>query len=83
MCRHVDQSNTWAQALGVSAGLRSKGYALMCVAYPRSDAVLELVEVSAFACLMLMWTLDSGCQTRACEFLSSRERRVCTGSSTM
>ena len=33
------------QALGVSAGLRAQGYALMCVAYPRSDAVLEVVEV--------------------------------------
>ena len=33
------------QALGVSEGLRRQGFALMCVAYPRSDAVLETVEV--------------------------------------
>ena len=36
------------QALGVSAGLRRQGYALMCVAYPRSDAVLEVVEVRTY-----------------------------------
>lgn len=32
------------QALGVSAGLRSQGYALMCTSYARSNAVLQVIE---------------------------------------
>ena len=32
------------QALGVSAELRDRGYALMCVGYPLSDLELETVE---------------------------------------
>lgn len=32
------------QALGVSAELRAQGYALMCVAYPTSDCVVETVS---------------------------------------
>ena len=32
------------QALGVSKELKREGYALMCVSYPESDVVLELVE---------------------------------------
>lgn len=32
------------QSLGVSKELKEAGYALMCVAFPRSDAVLETVE---------------------------------------
>jgi ferredoxin len=31
------------QSLGVSAELRERGYALMCVGYPLSDLVLETV----------------------------------------
>lgn len=32
------------QGLGVSNPLKQKGYALMCIGYPRSDLVLETVE---------------------------------------
>ena len=32
------------QSLGVSKELKDQGYALMCVAYPQSDAVLQTVE---------------------------------------
>lgn len=32
------------QSLGVSRELRDAGYALMCVSYPKTDAVLETVE---------------------------------------
>ena len=32
------------QALGLSAGLRRQGYALLCVAYAQSDAVVELQD---------------------------------------
>lgn len=32
------------QALGISASLREQGFALMCTAFPRSDAVLECIE---------------------------------------
>ena len=32
------------QALGLSAGLRAEGYALLCVAYARSDAAVELQD---------------------------------------
>ena len=32
------------QSLGVSAELKAKGYALMCVGFPESDLVLETVE---------------------------------------
>lgn len=32
------------QALGISEELRERGYALMCVAFPRSDCVIETVE---------------------------------------
>ena len=31
------------QSLGVSKELKDAGYALMCVSFPRSDAVLETV----------------------------------------
>ena len=33
------------QALGISRGLREQGYALMCTSFPRSDAVLQCIEV--------------------------------------
>lgn len=36
------------QALGVSRALREQGYALMCTSFPRSDAVLQCVEVRGF-----------------------------------
>ena len=32
------------QALGLSAGLRSQGYALLCVGYAQSDAEVELQD---------------------------------------
>ena len=32
------------QSLGVSKELKDQNYALMCVAYPASDAVLQTVE---------------------------------------
>lgn len=32
------------EALGISAELREMGYALMCVGYPTSDAVMETVS---------------------------------------
>jgi len=32
------------QALGLSAGLRREGYALLCVAYARGDCVVELQD---------------------------------------
>ena len=34
----------YLQSLGVSQELKDRGFALMCVSYPRSDAVLETVE---------------------------------------
>ncbi len=51
------------QALGVSRSLREQGYALMCTSYPRSDAVLQCVEVRGFCprpqtwALALLWPL--------------------------
>lgn len=35
------------QALGISRGLREQGYALMCTSFPRSDAVLQCIEVGS------------------------------------
>ena len=32
------------QALGISKGLKERGYALMCVGFPKSDLVLETVD---------------------------------------
>ena len=82
--KHV---HTSPQALGVSAGLRSKGYALMCVAYPRSDAVLEIVEVRAFTLHRKCGPCTPTPCTQVVESVRvwswSDERRVCLGSSVM
>jgi ferredoxin len=41
----VDEGRVWQpEALGISRGLREKGYALMCVGFPESDCVLSTVE---------------------------------------
>lgn len=41
----VREGSVWQpEALGISKGLKEKGYALMCVGYPEADTVLETVE---------------------------------------
>ena len=37
LVRHVDQS----EAIGLSPKLQERGYALLCVSYPRSDLEVE------------------------------------------
>ena len=65
----------------MSAGLRSQGYALMCVAYPRSDAVLELVEVRASTpILIVMDPLQRSSGLRSCA-TGTQRAQDCTGSS--
>lgn len=41
----VQSGSVWQpEALGISKGLKEKGYALMCVGYPLEDTVLQTVE---------------------------------------
>lgn len=41
----VQSGSVWQpEALGLSKGLKEKGYALMCVGYPLEDTVLQTVE---------------------------------------
>jgi ferredoxin len=41
----VQSGSVWQpEALGISKGLKEKGYALMCVGYPLEETVLQTVE---------------------------------------